>query len=178
MEDSLVEKGKEICKTMDHLIDEDKKFIINKSKLYCKYCLSLGKDEVNSIANNFYEECEDYLKELENYLNNRLEMKQIENDFINSYETNLAKEGEKLCKEIENNIEVCGELLVNKATTYCQFIVSKLDSLDPKLVERCKSYLDDVNNFYRYESTFKQVNNDRRERKSWLDMRHMRLNGI
>ena len=53
MEDILVEKGKDICETIDQLIDEDKKFIINKSKLYCKYCLSLGKDEVNRIANNF-----------------------------------------------------------------------------------------------------------------------------
>ena len=93
-------------------------------------------------------------------------MKQIENDFINSYETTLAKEGEKLCKEIENYVKVCDELLVNKANTYCQFIVSKLDRLDPKLVERCNNYIDDVNNFNHYKTTFIEVNNDRKD--GWI----------
>ena len=105
-------------------------------------------------------------------------MEKIERNFINSYETTLAEEGEKLCKEIENIIKVCDELLVNKASVYCQFIVSKLDRLDPKLVERCQNYIDDVNNFNRYKTTFIEVDNDRKERKRWLDMRQMRLNGI
>lgn len=177
-EKALIKKGENICDVIEQLIDTENTFSIGKIIYYCKYLLSLDKDEVNGISRGFYEECEDYLEELERYLNNRLEMKQIENDFINSYETTLAKEGEKLCKEIENNIKVCGELLVNKASVYCQFIVSKLDSLDPKLVERCNNYIENINNFNRYKSTFDKVNIDRKERKSWLDMRNMRLKVI
>ena len=68
---------------------------------------------------------------------------------------------------------------VEKANTYCQFISSfKVGCVDKKLVERCKNYIENVINFHRFKSTFNQVNNDRRERESWLDMRHMRLNGI
>ena len=73
MEDSLVKKGEDICRTIDHLIDEDNKFIIDKTILYCKYCLRLNKDEVNSLAKNFYEECEDYLKKIESNSNDGLE---------------------------------------------------------------------------------------------------------
>ena len=71
MEESLIKKGEDICEIMDHLIEEDNKFIIDKAILYCKYCLRLNKDYVtNSVGSNFYKECEDYLKELENWLNN------------------------------------------------------------------------------------------------------------
>ena len=70
MEESLIKKGEDICETMDHLIVEDNKFIIDKALLYCKYCLRLNKDYVsNSVGSNFYKECEDYLKELESWLN-------------------------------------------------------------------------------------------------------------
>ena len=69
MENSLVKKGENICRTIDNFIDEDNKFIFDKIILYCKYCLRLNKDEVNSIKKIFYEECEDYLKELESWLN-------------------------------------------------------------------------------------------------------------
>ena len=53
--------------------------------------MSLNKDYVNSVCNGFYEECEDYFKELESNLNNKLEMEQ----FITSYESTLAKEGKE-----------------------------------------------------------------------------------
>ena len=67
MEDSWVEKGREICNVIESLlVNNNKKFIFEKFNLYCKYCLSLNKDFVNSIANDFYEECEDYFKKLEN----------------------------------------------------------------------------------------------------------------
>ena len=69
MENSLVKKGEDICRTIDNFIDEDNKFIIYKAILYCKYCLRLNKDEVNSLVKNFYEECEDYFKKFENYFN-------------------------------------------------------------------------------------------------------------
>ena len=89
IEYSLIKKGKDICETIEQLIYKDKNFIINKSKLYSKYCLSLNKDDVNSICSNFYEECENYLEKLES----KLEVEQIEKQFITSYESTLAKEG-------------------------------------------------------------------------------------
>ena len=64
MVDTLVEKGKEICNIIDQLIGLDNKSIIDKAKSYCKYCLSLNKEDVNSICNNFYEECENYLESI------------------------------------------------------------------------------------------------------------------
>ena len=103
-------------------------------------------------------------------------MEQIEKQFITSYLSILAKEGKEICKEVESIFDDNDELTKEKANTYCQFISSfKVDGVDPKLVERCQNYIDDVNNIHRFKSTFKQVNNDRREKESWLDMRHMRL---
>ena len=69
MEDSLLKKGKEICDVIEQLIGVGNKFLIDQIKAYCKYCLSLNKDYVNSVWNNFYEECEDYFKELESNTN-------------------------------------------------------------------------------------------------------------
>ena len=47
-----------------------KKDLIEKYKFYCNYLLSLNKDYVNNtVGKNYYEECEDYLKELESWLN-------------------------------------------------------------------------------------------------------------
>ena len=33
-------------------------------KFYCEHCLRFDKDYVNSLAGNFYEECEDYLNKI------------------------------------------------------------------------------------------------------------------
>ena len=104
-------------------------------------------------------------------------MEQIEKK-ITSYQSTLAKEGKEICKEVDPIIGDNDELMVEKAATYCQFISSfKVDGVDPKLVERCQNYIDDINNFMRFKSTFNKVNNDRREKERWLDMRNMRLNG-
>ena len=65
----MEEKSKNIFGTIDNLIEKDNKFILDKTKLYCEYCLRLDKDNVNRIAENFYEECENYLKELKKLLN-------------------------------------------------------------------------------------------------------------
>ena len=65
----MEEKSKNIFGTIDNLIEKDNKFILDKTKLYCEYSLRLDKDNVNRIAENFYEECENYLKELKKLLN-------------------------------------------------------------------------------------------------------------
>ena len=59
MKGDLFKQGKNICDAIDQLIYLDNNFLINKIKLYCKYCLSLGKEDVNSTSDGFYEECED-----------------------------------------------------------------------------------------------------------------------
>ena len=74
MENSLFEKGEDIYKAIEMIIGLDEKNLIEKYKFYCKYLLSLNKDYVNNSVNrNYYEECEDYLKELENNTNDGLE---------------------------------------------------------------------------------------------------------
>ena len=67
---NLIEKGKYIEGVAEQILGLDEKNLIEKYKFYCKYLLSLNKDYVNNSVNrNYYEECEDYLKELESCLN-------------------------------------------------------------------------------------------------------------
>lgn len=158
----------ELCVTFDQLIDTDDEFLNNKTKLYCEYCVSLGKENVDRIVYSLYDDCKNYFKKFGSN-------EEREKQFIKSYESNLALEGKEICVEVESSVN--NELLVEKAVVYCQFI-SRQKDVDPKLVERCQNYIDDVNNLYRYKSTFNKVNNDRREKEMCLDMRNMRITGI
>ena len=162
------EQGENICERVDQLINKDDEFLNNKTKLYCEYCLSLGKKYVDSITVDLYEECENYLK---NFSSN----KEKEEQFIKSYESKLARKGEEICKEIESYVN--NELLVKKAVTYCHFISGqKNDNQD--LVDRSQKYIEEVNDFYSYENTFNKIKHDRIERKSWWNMRNKRLKKI
>ena len=106
-------------------------------------------------------------------------MEQIEKNFITSYKSLLAKEGKEICEEIESKFDVNDDLMKEKANTYCHFIFSlKKEDVDPKLLERCNNYFDNLNNFNRYNLTFIHVKNDREEKEKWLDMRNMRLTGL
>ena len=69
MENNFVKRGKNICDVIEQLIGFDDNYFFDKMKFYCEHCLRFDKDYVNSLADNFYEECEDYLKELESCLN-------------------------------------------------------------------------------------------------------------
>ena len=51
------EKGKYICEIFDQIIKKDNNFLNDKTRLYCKYCLSLNKEYVDSINSNLYEDC-------------------------------------------------------------------------------------------------------------------------
>ena len=74
MENSLIKKGEDIYNVVEQIFGLDEKNLIEKYKFYCKYLLSLNKDYVNNSVNrNYYEECEDYLKELESNSNDGLE---------------------------------------------------------------------------------------------------------
>ena len=100
---NLLEKGNNIERVVESILGLDEKNLIEKYKFYCKYLLSLNKDYVNNSVNrNYYEECEDYLKELENNSNDGLENEQIEKQFINTYQSNLASEGKEKMIDMGN----------------------------------------------------------------------------
>ena len=163
-----VEQGKYICEWIEQLIPKEDKFLNVKTKLYCEYCLSLGKEYIDSITSNLYEECENYLKKFNSNEEN-------EKQFITSYKSNLAKKGEEICKKVDSIIGENEELLIEKAFTYCYFLTNKIKvDLDSELVDRSKKYLDEISYYKHIRDTFSKVNIERRER---LDMRNMKLNG-
>ena len=93
-------------------------------------------------------------------------MEKLIDQFINSYESHLAKEGKEICKEVDSIIGDNDELMVEKADTYCNFIShSKRHGFDPKLVDRCRKYLDEMSNYRRIKHTLEEVNFSRRERE-------------
>ena len=96
-------------------------------------------------------------------------MEDLEKQFITSYQSNLAKEGKEICEEVFVMIGDKDELILEKARVCCEFFYPyKLDGVNTeKLVERCKNYLENLINFHKYKSTFKQVNITRRRRESW-----------
>ena len=182
MEDSLVEKGNYIENVVEQIFGfDEKKDLIEKYKFYCKYLLSLNKDYVNnSFVSNFYEECEDYCKELQSNSNDGLENEQIEKQFINNYQSNLASEGKEICKEVESQLDGNVKFTMEKAFTYSKFISYLRDvDVDPKLFERCQKYITDFNNFNSCKEIFNNVINfERKEKERSMDMRLMRLNRI
>ena len=101
--DSLFKKGEDIYNVVEQIFGfDEKKDLIEKYKFYCNYLLSLNKDYVNNtVGENYYEECEDYLKELQSNSNDGLENEQIEKQFINTYQSNLASEGKEKEKMID-----------------------------------------------------------------------------
>ena len=64
MENNFVKRGKNICDVIEQLIGFDDNYFFDKMKFYCEHCLRFDKDYVNSLADNFYEECEDYLNKI------------------------------------------------------------------------------------------------------------------
>ena len=151
-------KREDLCEMFEQLIDTDEEFLNKKARLYCEYCVSLDKRYVDSIVDNFYEECENYIKKLS--IN-----EELEKQFIKSYESDLALKGKEICVEVEpftNN-----EFLIKKAISYCQNI-HRLKDVDQKLVNKCKDYIDEVNNFYYYKHIFDKINYDRESKQKWF----------
>ena len=96
-------------------------------------------------------------------------MESIEKQFITSYESHLAKEGKEICKEVDSIIGDNDELMVEKADTYCNFIShSKSHGFDPKLVDRCRKYLDEMSNYRRIKHTLEEVDFSRKEREKMV----------
>ena len=93
-------------------------------------------------------------------------MEQIEKDFIKSYQSTLAKEGKELCEDILAMIDETDEMIMEKGYHYCNyFLAYKIDGVNKELVKRCKKYIENIDYFHRLETTFNQVNKDRRDEK-------------
>ena len=180
MENSLIKKGEDIYNVVEQIFGfDEKKDLIEKYKFYCKYLLSLNKDYVNnSFVSNFYEECEDYCKELQSNSNDGLENEQIEKQFINNYQSNLASEGKEICKEVESQFDDYDLFKMEKAYNYSNFICYLRD-VDPKLYERCQKYKSDFRNLNNYKKIFyNDIEFERKEKEKMIDMGNMRLKGI
>ena len=63
-ETALAKEGKEICKEVDQLIKDNKKFDIEKAQNYCSFCLSFKKDIMDE---KLYKRCKKYLNDMRNY---------------------------------------------------------------------------------------------------------------
>ena len=104
-------------------------------------------------------------------------MEQIEKQFITSYQSFLLKEGKEICEEILVMIGEKDEMVLEKAKAFCEFFCSyKLDGVNTeKLVEKCENYLENLINFYKYKSTFKQANFVRKEKEKRLEVKNFLL---
>ena len=63
-EAALAKEGEEICKEVDQLIKDNKKFDIGKVQNYCSFCLCFAKDVMDE---KLYERCKKYLDDMRNY---------------------------------------------------------------------------------------------------------------
>ena len=87
-------------------------------------------------------------------------MEKIEKQFITSFQSILLKEGKEICEEILVMIGEKDEMVLEKAKAFCEFFLSyKLDGVDTeKLEERCRKYLEEIYNLYKYKEDFKKAN--------------------
>ena len=137
-------KEKDIFEIVDQLIITNKKFEKDKLKLYCEYCLSLGKEYLDSvIMPGLYEACEKL-----NISNNKMEDLEKQNK--------LELEAIDICEDIIKYIGEKDIMRIYKAKVFCEFFLCyKLDGIETtELKERCKKYLENFDNFsrdYNYE---------------------------
>ena len=87
---------------IDQLIDEDDKFIldktklyreyiVNKTKLYCKYILRLNKEYVDSINSDLYEDCKYILR--------------LNKEYVDSINSDLYEDCKNYSKKFSSNEE-------------------------------------------------------------------------
>ena len=89
--------------------------------------------------------------------------KKFDNQLLSSYKLTLAIEGEKICREVDSILGDYEELLIEKANTYCLFCTDpKKFYIDPKLVKRCKKYLDDMRNYRDIKYTLENISSSRK----------------
>ena len=56
-ESTLAAEGKEICKEVDSLLQDDEEFNIDKTLNYCSFCLSFRKD---SLDKDLFNKCKKF----------------------------------------------------------------------------------------------------------------------
>ena len=89
--------------------------------------------------------------------------KKFDNQLLSSYELTLAKEGKEVCKEVDSILGDYEELLIEKVNTYCLFLTDpERSGFDPKLVKRCKKYLDDMRNYSHIKDTLEHISRSRK----------------
>ena len=87
-------------------------------------------------------------------------MEDLEKQFITSFQSILLKEGKEVCEEILVMIGEKDETVLEKAKAFCEFFLYyKLDAVNTeKLEERCRKYLEQIYNLYKYKEDFKKAN--------------------
>ena len=86
-------------------------------------------------------------------------MEDLEKQFITSFQSILTQEGKEICEEILVMIGEKDEMMLEKAKAFCEFFISyKLDGVNTeKLEERCRKYLEEIYNLYKYKEDFKKA---------------------
>lgn len=89
-------------------------------------------------------------------------------------EIKLGLEAILICEEILKYIGEQDRMIIDKAKVYCDFFLCyKLDGVETtELKERCKKYLENLDNFKR---DYKFVLNENIDNERLLDLRKMRL---
>ena len=87
-------------------------------------------------------------------------MEDLEKQFITSCKSILTQEGKEICEEVLVMIGEKDEMVLEKAKAFCEFFLYyKLDGVNTeKLEERCRKYLEEIYNLYKYKEDFKKAN--------------------
>ena len=154
----------------EQLIKENETFLNNKLKLYRDYCLSLGKEYLDSVIPGLYEKVKNI-----NIINNKME--DLEKQFITSSQSNLVQEAKKICENILVMIGEQDEMLMDKAKVFCKYFLNhKPDGVETtELEKRCVKYIENLDNFHYYKLTFK---NNTIKKESLFDMEGKRIKNI
>ena len=101
-------------------------------------------------------------------------MEDLEKQFITSCQSILTQEGKEICEEVLVMIGEKDEMLMSKATLFCDYFLSHIpDGVETRELEkRCKKYIEDASNFRYYKETFRRKT---QERERILNMRERRL---
>ena len=73
-ESTLAVEGREICKEVDSILEDDIDLIREKALAYCLLCKDLKKD---AIDKNLFERCEKHLDDFRNYRDIKYTLKNI-----------------------------------------------------------------------------------------------------
>ena len=97
------------------------------------------------------------------------QFEKFENQLISSYESTLAVEGREICKEVDSVLGDNDEFSVEKAMTYCNFLLSlKKYSIDKNLYNKLKKLKYDNSNFRDIKNNFDSISETRKNQKESL----------